>query len=650
MRPGQIAAAAASLPAADESGLVANAEPRRSQRIVAFFSDYFSRHLPLLVTLWLLGVLFLTLRFSGSMLYLQRLKYRQNRPLPAPWPERLQLLAEKAGLRRPLQLLESLRLQTPVVIGHFKPVLLLPAGLVAGLPVDEVEALLAHELAHVMRRDYLVNVLQNLVEILYFFHPGVRWISAAVRQEREHCCDDFAVALCGDAQNYARALARLQTAGTAYPEPALAAVGRSQKLLRRIVRLLGRPRLAHDFREGFVSALLLVFGMLGMLKLAAAVDGVPVGESAGVEVNGKMAGDIPAKPGVPLYPAPAGPPGPPAPAVSRFNLVHFLLETVGTVKLEGTFTAGADAAGSGTWLVDGRDGQVIWFMDLAQASDKGSFSAEVPLGSGAYSWYRPGGWKVTAQWKGAAAARGWEPLTMLIGSRADAAGLRQHAETERRLEEKEREQQARSADDRKKKEQELEQAKAQQVAQAEKERLQKEKELRRVEQKMKGMDEKERRAKEKELRILEQELADMAAAQLELEQAKREASEEERHSREMAEKSRLQGERAQAAAQADLARLKDQEKRMQAEALRMRAEEERMRAEEKNFRALIAELAAAGLVNGPGRYEIRISADRLLVNGKKQPAHIYERIKKFYEAQFNKKLTEERSVTIVNDK
>ena len=485
-----------------------------------------------------------------------------------------------------------------MVIGHLKPVLLLPIGLVAGLPADEVEALLAHELAHVMRRDYLVNVLQNLVEILYFFHPGVRWISAAVRQEREHCCDDFAVALCGDAQNYARALARLQTAGTAYPEPALAAVGRSHKLLRRIVRLLGRPRLAHDFREGFVSALLLVFGMLGMLKLAAAVDGVPVGDSAGVEVNGKMAGDIPAKPAIPMYPAPAEPPGPPAPAVSRFNLVHFLLETVGTVKLEGTFTAGADDAGSGTWLVDERDGQVIWFMDLAQASGKGSFSAEVPLGSGAYSWYRPGGWKVTAQWKAAAAARGWEPLTMLIGSRADAAGLRQQAETERRLEEKEREQQARSADDRKKE---------------------------------------------------EQELAAMAAAQLELEQAKREAREEERRGAEMAEKARLEGERARSEEQVALARMKDQEKRMRAEEMHMRAEEERMRAEEKNFRALIAELSAAGLVKGPGRYEIRISADRLLVNGKKQPAHIYERIKKFYEAQFNKKLTEERSVTIVND-
>ncbi len=192
-------------------------EPSRLQRVSAFFSDYFSRHLPLLVTLWLLGVLFLTLRFSGGMLYLQRLKYKQNRLLPPPWPDRLQQLAEKAGLKRPLQLLESLRLRTPVVVGHLKPVLLLPVGLAAGLPVDEVEALLAHELAHVVRRDYLVNVLQNLVEILYFFHPGLRWISAGVRQEREHCCDDFAVALCGDAQSYARALASLQVDGLAYP-------------------------------------------------------------------------------------------------------------------------------------------------------------------------------------------------------------------------------------------------------------------------------------------------------------------------------------------------------------------------------------------------------------------------------------------------
>ncbi|HUU04332.1 MAG TPA: M56 family metallopeptidase, partial [Patescibacteria group bacterium] len=207
---------APALPGA-EAGQGSVGGPPLSQRIAAFFSDYFGRHLPLIVTLWLLGVLFLTLRFSGSLLYVQRLKYRQNRPLPAPWPERLQVLAARAGLRRPLRLLESLRLKTPVVIGHLKPVLLLPAGLVTGLPADEVEALLAHELAHVLRRDYLVNVMQHLVDILFFFHPGIRWISAAVRQEREHCCDDFAVELCGDARNYALALARLQDAGSGYP-------------------------------------------------------------------------------------------------------------------------------------------------------------------------------------------------------------------------------------------------------------------------------------------------------------------------------------------------------------------------------------------------------------------------------------------------
>ena len=222
----------------------------RAQRIAAFFSDYFSRHLPLIVSLWLLGVLFLTLRFSGSLLYIQRLKYWQNRPLPSPWPEKLQELAARAGLRRPLRLLESLRLKTPVVIGHLKPVLLLPAGLVSGLPADEVEALLAHELAHILRRDYLVNVMQHLVDILFFFHPGIRWISAAVRQEREHCCDDFAVELCGDARHYALALARLQAAGPGYPQPALAAAGRAHKLLRRIARLLGKPQPGPRFPRG----------------------------------------------------------------------------------------------------------------------------------------------------------------------------------------------------------------------------------------------------------------------------------------------------------------------------------------------------------------------------------------------------------------
>jgi bla regulator protein blaR1 len=616
LAPGTRVSAAVAVPA---NGLTVPAtafEPSRSRRIVAFFSDYFARNLPLIVTLWLLGVLFLTLRFTGGMLYLQRLKYKGSRPLPQPWPDRLKTLADKAGLKQPLQLLESLRLRTPVVVGHLKPVLLLPVGLAAGLPVDEVEALLAHELAHVLRRDYLVNVLQNLVGILYFFHPGVRWISAGVRQEREHCCDDFAVALCGDAENYARALARLQVAsagsgasfgtGNGYPEPALAAIGRPQRLLQRIGRLLAGPRLAHDFREGFVSALLLVFGLLGMVKLAAmtADANVPARGNDGaiaqaVQTDGTR-------------------------AMSPFEQISFELGTGGVVRLSGE--RGNVARGSrGTWLVDKGDGQVIWYMDLSTgANNKGSFSAEVSLGSGVYSWYRPTGWKAAAWWKGGAGNGSWQPLTMFVGGE-------RHPDRRRVDEERLKAGQEMREKDR---------------IQAEKDRLQKEGELEKLAQEMQSLNEEERQMKEKKLRELEQELAARSDAERKMKELEMEKYQAELQAREIALKAKLDKEKFTAEDQNNLAQLG----RLKAEEQRLRAEEKRLRAEEKNFQALIDELAAAGLVGKSGRYEVRLSADHLLVNGKKQAPAVHERIRKFFEKQFNEKLAGERTIQIDNSK
>ena len=427
------------------TGEKAAGEPSSTRRVVAFFSEYFGRNLPLFVTLWLLGVLFLALRFSGGMLYLQRLKYRQSRLLPSPWPERLQALAARAGLRRPLRLLESLRLSTPVVIGHLKPVLLLPVGMVTGLPADQVEALLAHELAHVVRRDYLVNVLQNLVEVLYFFHPGVRWISAAVRQEREHCCDDFAVELCGDPQNYARALARLQVGEMGYPEPGLAAAGRPRRLLRRIARLLARsrlgatvrPKLAHDFREGFVSALLLMFGLLGMLKLAAAA--APA--AAAAEVKPKPAA---------AEKSPAG----------HFALSSFVLENAGTVRLIiGVPTRWGKLPS--TWLVDARDGRVAWYMALASGVTNGQpFNEEIALEAGTYGWYFPKGSFIGLMRKSVNGKEQWTYLPLEMGDdfllqrrRNEVEMLR--AEGENELLKKKQELSAMSAVERESKDKEL---------------------------------------------------------------------------------------------------------------------------------------------------------------------------------------------------
>ena len=132
-----------------------------------------------------------------------------------PAPERagrhgVARLTRRLHIGRAVRLLESTLVDVPTVIGWLKPVVLLPASALAGLSPHQLEAILAHELAHIRRHDYLVNLLQTLVETLLFYHPAVWWLSRRIRAERENCCDDLAVSLCGDPVAYAAALAELE--------------------------------------------------------------------------------------------------------------------------------------------------------------------------------------------------------------------------------------------------------------------------------------------------------------------------------------------------------------------------------------------------------------------------------------------------------
>lgn len=223
---------------------------------------YFEQHLPLLVTCWLLGLVVMALRFMGALAYMQRLRFR-SALLGDKWQEIKQHIAAQVGVRQAVQLAESAMVKVPMVIGFAKPVILLPIGAVAGLSTAQVEAILAHELAHIRRNDYLVNLVQSMVDILFFYHPAMWWMSGAVRDERENCCDDMAVAVCGNSLVYARALAtiaEMQVPKT--PALAVALAGRKGSLLGRIRRLVAQPSLRPTFSEGFMAALVVVVGVL----------------------------------------------------------------------------------------------------------------------------------------------------------------------------------------------------------------------------------------------------------------------------------------------------------------------------------------------------------------------------------------------------
>lgn len=224
----------------------------------------FSAVLPWLVCGWLMGALFLSLKFIGGWMVAQRLKRQQTNPLSRRWQEAAARLSRQLRLSRPVRLCESALVEVPTAIGWLRPVVLVPASLLTGLPAQQVEALLAHELAHIRRHDYLFNLLQTMIETLLFYHPAVWWVSRQVRVEREHCCDDLAVSACGDVLVYARALTELeQLRGAAAGQLALAATGGA--LLERIRRLVATPTPATRKSSSLLAGVMVLVFVCGIL-------------------------------------------------------------------------------------------------------------------------------------------------------------------------------------------------------------------------------------------------------------------------------------------------------------------------------------------------------------------------------------------------
>jgi len=194
--------------------------------------------LPWVVLVWFGGVVALSLRLASGWLVTRQLGRVGTSSVPDACRAAVARLATRLRISRPVRVLESAVVQVPAVIGWLRPVILLPASALTGLTPLQLDALLAHELAHVRRYDYLVNLIQSVIETLLFYHPAVWWVSQQVREEREHCCDDLAVAVCGDAHFYATALLGMERLRVTPPAFALAAVGRKGSLMGRIRRLV----------------------------------------------------------------------------------------------------------------------------------------------------------------------------------------------------------------------------------------------------------------------------------------------------------------------------------------------------------------------------------------------------------------------------
>jgi len=201
--------------------------------------------LPWIAVGWLLGVLWFSVWNVGGWITAQRLRLVGVSPVEPDIAGRISELVQRMKVSRPVRLLRSAVVEAPITIGWLRPTILLPLGLITGLTPSELDAIIIHELAHIRRHDYLVNLLQTVIETLLFYHPAVWWVSRRIRIERENCCDDWAVAVSGDSLSYARTLTRfgeLRHTGERKATVGQTVSASGGSLLSRVRRLLPGPR------------------------------------------------------------------------------------------------------------------------------------------------------------------------------------------------------------------------------------------------------------------------------------------------------------------------------------------------------------------------------------------------------------------------
>jgi len=230
-------------------------------------NDWLNRHAQEVVGVWTVLLVFKMVKMLTAVWYNHRIRFRQVTAPSAYWLNTLARLCAALKIDKTVVLLESGCMKMPVVVGHFKPVILVPLGLLMSLPADEAEAILLHELAHIRRNDYLVNFLQHIGVTIFFFNPAVHWVSGRLREEREACCDDMAVSQTQNKKALVAALIsfkKLELFGDVYQT---AFPGKKDQLLRRVNNILGnnnnRPPVAEKlFITGCLVLLAVILSVL----------------------------------------------------------------------------------------------------------------------------------------------------------------------------------------------------------------------------------------------------------------------------------------------------------------------------------------------------------------------------------------------------
>ncbi len=238
------------------------------EKIFSLLAGMIQQNMPLIITAWIIGFVVFVARFLSGVLYTYKLT-ASAQPVESEWNQYIMSISGKLGISKLITLAQSRTITSPMVIGYFKPVILIPVGMLSGLSTEQLETIFLHELAHIKRHDYLVNLIQSVVETVFFFNPVIWTLSELIRREREFCCDDLVIGQHGHASAYARALVQLEEARLSKHLFALSLAENKNELLNRIRRIMEKSVKNYSGKNRLlVPVVLLALGFLSVSWLS----------------------------------------------------------------------------------------------------------------------------------------------------------------------------------------------------------------------------------------------------------------------------------------------------------------------------------------------------------------------------------------------
>jgi beta-lactamase regulating signal transducer with metallopeptidase domain len=235
--------------------------------------DFLNENATTITLIWFLIFSIKCFRIFGNLGYVYKIRNYKTNSVPLVWEEKFKELCKLVQVNTPIILLESQLIKAPSVTGFLKPIILIPVGLLSNLPQDQIEAILLHELAHIKRKDYFINIIQSFTEIIFFFNPAVLWVSNILKNERENCCDDIALSVTENKSGFVHALVSFQEFNNENSTLVMGFGNHKNHLLSRVKRIIYNDnQTLNTIEKTFLSISFLVILSFVLLTVNAQED------------------------------------------------------------------------------------------------------------------------------------------------------------------------------------------------------------------------------------------------------------------------------------------------------------------------------------------------------------------------------------------